>query len=322
MINILFIILSLLLSLAIDLIFCELPSKIHPVVIIGKMITFFKNIFIKINSRISGLLTLICVTIVSSVILYLIYYINLFNNYLFFAMFTIILTSTFSVKLLLKTASDVKDDLDVSIDQARQSVSYLVSRNTDELTESFIVSAVIESMTENITDSYVAVIFYYTIISIIVLILNIENGLFYIIFAAVFYRIANTLDAMLGYKTDELEKIGFVPAKLDDILNYIPARLSGVLIVISAYFLKYDYKNAYKIMLRDARNCPSPNSGYTMAPTAGALNIKLIKKNTYTLGDENKQITKDDISKAVSISKLTIFLFTLIVLFVFIMVII
>ena len=212
--------------------------------------------------------------------------------------------------------------MDVSIDQARQSVSYLVSRNTDELTESFIVSAVIESMTENITDSYVAVIFYYTIISIIVLIFNIENGLFYIIFAAVFYRIANTLDAMLGYKTDELEKIGFVPAKLDDILNYIPARLSGVLIVISAYFLKYDYKNAYKIMLRDARNCPSPNSGYTMAPTAGALNIKLIKKNTYTLGDENKQITKDDISKAVSISKLTIFLFTLIVLFVFIMVII
>ena len=125
------------------------------------------------------------------------------------------------------------------------------------------------------------------------------------------YRIFNTLDAMLGYKTDELINIGFVPAKIDDILNYIPARISGIYVVMSAYMLKLDGKNAYRIMRRDARNCPSPNSGYTMATTAGALNIQLIKKETYILGDDNKDITADDISKAVKLSKLTIILFTI-----------
>ena len=120
---------------------------------------------------------------------------------------------------------------------------------------------------------------------------------------------------MLGYKTDELIDIGFVPAKLDDILNFIPSRIAGVFIVISAYLLNLDGKNAYKIMMRDARKCPSPNSGYTMATTAGALNIQLIKKDTYILGDDNKDITKEDISKAVRLSKMTIILFTIVIIF-------
>ena len=216
--------------------------------------------------------------------------------------------------MLLKTASDVKADLDVSLDKARKSVSYLVSRSTDELTESFIVSAVIESLTENITDSYVAPIFYYAIFAVFIMIKPVNNQLFYLLLIPMLYRMFNTMDAMLGYKTDELINIGFFPAKIDDVLNYIPSRIAGIYVVISAYSLKLDSKNSYKIMRRDARNCPSPNSGYTMATTAGALNIQLIKKDTYILGDANKNIEKEDISKAVSLSKLTIILFTLTVL--------
>ena len=125
------------------------------------------------------------------------------------------------------------------------------------------------------------------------------------------YRISNTQDAMLGDETDELKDIGFFPAKIDDILNYIPARLSGLFVVLAAYLLRLDGRNAYKIMRRDARKCPSPNSGYTMATTAGALNIQLIKKDTYILGDDNKVISKDDITKAVNLSRLTIILFTI-----------
>ena len=125
------------------------------------------------------------------------------------------------------------------------------------------------------------------------------------------YRISNTQDAMLGYETDELKDIGFFPAKIDDILNYIPARLSGLFVVLAAYLLRLDGRNAYKIMRRDAKKCPSPNSGYTMATTAGALNIQLIKKDTYILGDDNKVISKDDITKAVNLSRLTIILFTI-----------
>ena len=216
--------------------------------------------------------------------------------------------------MLLKTALDVKKDLDESIDKARKSVSYLVSRNTGELTESFIVSAVIESLTENITDSYVAPIFYYTIVGIVIMIKPFNNQLFYLLLVPMLYRMFNTLDAMLGYKTDELINIGFFPAKMDDVLNYIPARIAGIFVVISAYLLKLDGKNSFKIMKRDARNCPSPNSGFTMATTAGALNIQLIKKDTYVLGDANKAIDKEDITKAVNLSKLTIILFTLTIL--------
>lgn len=310
----LFIVFGLLFSLAIDVIFGELPTKVHPVVIIGSIITFFKNIFINIKNRFSGLLLVICSGISVSVILLILYVICQVNIILLFIVFAILLSSTYSINMLLKTAIDVKDDLDESIDKARKSVSYLVSRNTGELTESFIVSAVIESLTENITDSYVAPIFYYTIFGIIILIWPFNNQLFYLLLIPMLYRMFNTLDAMVGYKTDELSDIGFVPAKIDDILNYIPSRIAGIYVVISAYLLKLNGKNSYKIMRRDARKCPSPNSGYTMATTAGALDIQLVKKDTYVLGDVNKEIDKEDITKAVNLSKLTIILFTFTVL--------
>ncbi len=306
-----FIISTLLFSLAIDLIFGELPARIHPVVIMGSVINFFKKSYIKIRNKCSGLLLVISTVIVTSAILYIIYLIGCLNLILFVVLFIILLSSTFSVKLLSKTAVDVKNDLNESLEKARQSVSYLVSRNTGELTESFIVSATIESMTENITDSYIAPIFYFFIFSIILMIHQFENQLFFLLLIPMLYRLFNTLDAMVGYETDELRDIGFVPAKLDDILNYIPSRIAGLYVVISAYLLKLDGKNSYMIMKRDARNCPSPNSGYTMASAAGALNIRLIKKQTYILGDENKPIEVDDIDRAVKLSKLTISLFTI-----------
>ena len=308
-----FIIISLIFSLLIDAIFGELPTKIHPVVIIGKIIDFFKNIFIVLNSRWSGFFTTIFTIFVSCSILVLIMILFSFNYYLFIIIYSIILSSTFSIKMLLSTAKDIEKDLKEDLDKARKSVSYLVSRDTDELTESFIVSATIESMTENITDSYIAPIFYFSIVSIIFLFYNID---YYIILLLIpfIYRISNTLDAMLGYKTDKLIKIGFVPAILDDILNYIPARISGIFVIISSYLLKYNGKNAYKIMKRDARNCPSPNSGYTMATAAGALDIQLIKKGTYVLGDNNHEISVLDISKAIRLTSLTIRLFTIFVI--------
>lgn len=309
----LFIVSALLLSIAIDVIFGELPTKIHPVVMIGSVISFFRKMFIGMKNRWSGLLTTILTCFVTCLVALIIIYLSSFNVILFFIVYSIILSSSFSIKMLLETAISVYDDLCVSLDKARKSVSYLVSRSTDELTESFIVSATIESMTENITDSYTAPIFYFMIFSSIILILN-KNYLFILLLIPLIYRVSNTLDAMLGYKTDELMEIGFVPAKLDDVLNYIPSRITGIIMVFTALLLGYDWRNAYKIMRRDARVCPSPNSGYTMATAAGALNIQLIKKQTYVLGDDNKSIDKEDIKKAVRLSRLTIILFTIMIL--------
>lgn len=308
-----FILITLILSLLVDLIYGELPTKIHPVVIIGKFISFFKNIFIKYKNRLSGFFSTLFTVICCCALLVMIMLICSINDNLFFVIFSIFLSSTFSINMLISTAKNIENDLKYDINKARQSVSYLVSRDTDELTESFIVSATIESMTENITDSYIAPIFYFALGSIIFIIFNINDFIILLLIPFI-YRISNTLDAMLGYTTDELIDIGFFPAKLDDFLNYIPSRISGVLVIISAYLLGYNGKNAYIIMKRDARKCPSPNSGYTMAPTAGALDIQLVKKDTYILGDDTYEINVLDISKAIKLTSLTIALFTVIVL--------
>jgi len=316
----LFIIFALIFSLAIDVLFGELPGRIHPVVIMGSIINFFKKMFIGIRNRSSGFLLVLCSSIVSSVILLLFYFIFSYNIILLFILFITLLSSFYSVNMLLQTAIDVKIDLKEDIDKARMSVSYLVSRNTDELTESFIVSAVIESLTENITDSYVAPIFYYFIFGIIILFYPINYELYFLLLVPMLYRLSNTMDAMVGYTTDELKDIGFFAAKIDDILNYVPSRIAGLYVVLSAYLLRLNGKNSFRIMMRDARNCPSPNSGYTMASTAGALDIQLIKKETYILGDNNKEILADDITKAVNLSKLTIILFTITIILLFILI--
>ena len=306
-----FILLSLFIAIIFDIIYGEIPAKIHPVVLIGSIISFFKNIFIKINNRWSGLLLTFTTCFISSVLLIILCYLCSFNIIIFYILFTLILSSTFSIKMLLNTALDVESKLNEDINKARASVSYLVSRNTDELTPEYITSATIESLTENITDSYVSPVFYFLIFSIIGIYINSYLLLFVLILVPFNYRIFNTLDAMVGYKNDELINIGFIPAKIDDILNYIPSRIAGLFVVLSAFLLNFDYKNSFKILKRDARNCPSPNSGFTMAPSAGALDIQLIKVDTYILGDNIKNIEINDISRAVKLSKLTMFLFTL-----------
>lgn len=311
-----FIISTLVFAIIFDIIIGELPSKIHPVVIIGKIIDFFTDLFIKIRNKISGLLLFLSTTIVSTVILFVLFSIINLNFYLMFIVYGLLLSSTFSIKILLSSANDISNDLKEGIEKARKSVSYLVSRNTNELSEKLIISATIESLTENITDSYISPIFYFTIISAIGLLFNDNLNTFILLFIILWipflFRISNTLDAMVGYENNKLKYIGYFPAKIDDILNYIPARIAGFLVVASAFILKLDWKNSYKIMLRDARKCPSPNSGFTMASTAGALNIQLVKKDIYILGDNTVEIDVSHISKAIKLSKFTILLFTII----------
>lgn len=318
----LFILFTLISSILIDILFGELPSLIHPVVIIGKIIDFFTDLYIVVENKISGIYLTISTILLTFSILFFILYIMKFNLIFFIFIYIILLSSTFSIKVLLSSANNIKKDLKEDIEIARKSVSYLVSRNTDELDESYIISATIESLSENITDSFISPVFYYILLGIIVIFISTYYSFYSIvillILAPFIYRIINTLDAMVGYKNDDLMNIGWFPAKLDDILNYLPSRITGCILVLSSYFLSLDWKNSYKILSRDANNCPSPNSGYTMAATAGALNIQLNKKNEYTLGDNNKDIEVNDISNAIRLAKLSIFIFTLISTVIFI----
>jgi adenosylcobinamide-phosphate synthase len=316
----------LILAFLIDAIIGELPSKFHPVVFIGKTIDFFSKYLINSKNRVSGFFLTVFVVITNILLILIILFLASYNVCLFIIIASLIFSSTFSISMLLSSARSIKKDLEISIYRARKSIAYLVSRNTEELDENLIISATIETLSENITDSAISPIFYYILTSIfILLIFSLNNfssdlniNMFYIItisiLVAVFYRIINTLDAMVGYKNEKYHIIGYFPAKLDDILNYIPARLSGFFLVFTSFIYRnsgFDWKNSYYIMKKDAKNPPSPNSGFSMAAVAGSLNISLIKKGVYNIGENKKLLEKNDIIKAIKLSKLSIYMFIL-----------
>lgn len=297
------------LAVLIDLLIGEVPDKIHPVIYMGNFISKLKNYLPA--TKTSGLLIILATNFTFSIITLILLLITAYlNNWLYVIIASIILSTTFSINFLIKSVKDIQKDLNEDIDKARQSMSYLVSRDTQELTESRITSAAIETLTENITDSIISPLFYTTIISI-------PFGMIIAIPCAVIYRVCNTMDAMLGYKTKELIDVGCYPAKLDDVLNYIPARIAGYYMILSAYILRYDYKQSYHVMKEFALKTPSPNSGYTMSAAAGALNITLTKEGVYQLGYGTTELTSDKITESIKLTKVTSILFIVTILLVY-----
>lgn len=292
--EILFIIIT---AVLIDILFGEPPTKIHPVVLMGNIIDYFKKLLVPFNSKWTGILLTFLTIIIFVLIAYIFLEISKINDLIYLIVGSIILSSIFSIKFLITSIINVKNNLEFDINEARISVSYLVSRDTSDLTQRELISASIESLTENITDSIISPLFYSFLLGVL---------------GGVAYRVVNTLDAMVGYKDPENIEIGWFPAKLDDILNYIPARITGLLIIFSAFILQKDWKNAYKIMIRDAKNTPSPNSGYSMAAAAGALKVKLTKKGVYQLGDNINSLEIETIDEAILLTEITIALFIII----------
>jgi adenosylcobinamide-phosphate synthase len=301
-------------SVIIDMIFGEVPDKIHPVIFMGNLISKLKETLPP--TKISGLLIVITTIFIFSTITLLILLASaMINTLLFILLASVILSTTFSINYLIQTVKGIQNDLNEDIDKARKSMSYLVSRNTEELTESRITSAAIETLTENITDSVVSPLFYTSIFGLL------PYGLLSSVVVAVIYRASNTMDAMLGYKTKELCQIGYVPAILDDILNYIPARITGIYVVLAAFLLRYDYKQSYDVMKKFATKTPSPNSGYSMSAAAGALNITLVKEGVYKLGYGETELTADKITEAIELTKITSLLFILTIVLIYILII-
>lgn len=296
------ILIIILTAVVIDIIIGELPSIIHPVVLMGGVISNIKKLLHTYNNKLSGIILTATVLIIFLSIFMLLIKASTFNYYLYILISALILSTTFAIKSLINSIVLVKRDIDTDISNAQTSVSYLVSRKTSNLSEKELISAAIETLTENITDSVIAPLIYAFIFGVL---------------GAVFYRVVNTLDAMVGYKNPENINIGWFTAKLDDILNYIPARITGFLVVTASILLKLNWKNAYKIMMRDAKKTPSPNSGYSMAATAGALGIQLIKPGYYQLGDLINPLESETITKTILLTKITIVLFLIISTFLF-----
>ena len=328
----------LILSILMDILWGELPTSIHPVVLMGKAISFFKVPLITWNSKLSGLVLTIIIITIFIVTSYLTLLIASSSVILFILVSTLLLSATFAIKSLYQSACQVQNVLEDNVEKARVLVSLLVSRETENLSKNELASATVESLTENINDSVTAPIFYVLFIGALVMLLcayfninpqysphnvkwlwEIKNPLtiskysFTLltlpILAGVFYRVVNTLDAMVGYKTSEYRMIGYFPAKLDDVLNFLPARFTGVLVVIAAAINGLDWRNSWKTMRKEASKTSSPNSGFTMAAAAGALNVQLEKPSAYKLGKFGYDLDGYIIKKAILLTKITIILF-------------
>lgn len=279
-----------------DLIIGDPQNPYHPIRFIGalckKLESFFRSRF-KNNLKIAGLVTwlvaVFSVYILSSIILWVIGYFSWILATIAAGVMIYFCISTKALKVEgLKVVSFVlKDD----IEGARKQLSYIVGRDTMNLDKEAILRAVIETIAENMADGVIAPLLYAGI------------GGAPLAFA---YKAVNTMDSMFGYKNDEYMDFGFFPAKIDDVFNFIPARLAGYLTVAAAYLLGFNGERSLRIYNRDKFNHSSPNSAHPEAAFAGALGVRLGGANYYfgklvekpTIGDNLEDITVNKVNEA------------------------
>lgn len=274
----------LLIALTLDLAFGEPPNNWHPVAWLGKLISSEMKLAPrrgKFRQMAYGIgIVLITLGLVLATIYFALTQLNEINFIAYTIISGLLLKLSFSLRGLSKAVDLIKKSLAKDdLEQARLSLKSLVSRDTTKLTQSQVISAAVESAAENICDSFVAPLFYFFILGVP---------------AAIAYRIINTFDTMIGYH-GRWEYLGKFSARLDDVANFIPARLTALLIVLAALICRRNISQAWHIMLRDHKKTESPNSGWTMSAIAGALEVQLEKVGHYKLGDNRLALSLNTI---------------------------
>ena len=291
-------------ALILDLAFGDPKNRYHPTAWIGGFIAKLTPLGQNQNQKLERLGGIFVVTIpvglIITLLLTLDFGISLLSTdwmtlVVSIVMGGLLLKTTIAIKGLESYAMTVVESLEMdNLDSARENLSMIVKRNTSNLDKNHVISGVLESVSENTVDGITGPLFYYAIFGL--------PGAFV-------YRIINTADSMIGYKTDIFKNLGWFAATCDTILNYIPSRLTGLVMIISAAILQNNWKESYKVMIRDCKKTASPNAGYPMAALAGALGTKFEKENHYELGSGELILTKEHVRSAISIMKLTSILF-------------
>ena len=284
-----------------DLIFGDPVWLYHPVRMIGHLISGVEKIIRslfpsgKTGERIGGGLLVVIVVAVSMTvpggILYLAYHISF---YLGLAVESFMCYQILATKSLKVESDRVYQEIQTGdIARARKAVSMIVGRDTQNLTIEGVTKAAVETVAENTSDGVIAPLFYMVIGGALL---------------GFGYKAVNTMDSMVGYKNDRYLYFGRTAAKLDDIVNYIPARISALLMVVSCFFCgkEFDGKRAWYIFKRDRYKHASPNSAQTEAVCAGALGIRLAGNASYFgkivekpyIGDAERAVETEDIKRA------------------------
>lgn len=266
--------LTAILAFVADTIIGDPRSKLHPVVLIGKLIAGLEGLLYQQGASdrskmvAGGLLVAMVLTLTYELVDCLCHFVALGgNSYMSMLFNALLLSFTISPRSLAEAGREIHGYLiQGDMENARYKVGWIVGRDTENLSEGEVTRATVETVAENTVDGIISPLFFFLIGGVPL---------------AFLYRAANTMDSMVGYKNDRYLYFGRVAARLDDVLNYIPARITGCIFVLSAVLLRLDYGNAWRMLRRDASKHPSPNGGWAEAAVAGALQIRLGGYNSY-----------------------------------------
>jgi adenosylcobinamide-phosphate synthase len=287
------------LAFLIDLVFGELPDRIHPTLWMGKITDYLKPKLKNENptiEKVNGVLLCLFLIVLFAVPAYLVlFWIREFLGWLaYIVVAAIALKTSFAIKCMKQYTLPVADAVEKEdYDRAKQLLPFIVRRSPKELTKGHIISAAVETIAEGTTDGITSPFFYFALFGVP---------------GAVAFRVINTLDSMVGYKDQEHINIGWFSAKMDTVANYIPARLTAILMMLAALLLGENWRESWRILQRDRNNTASVNAGWTISTMAGALNIQLEKPGHYKIGDNNN-LSPIHITKALRIMMLTAILF-------------
>lgn len=290
---------ALAIGFILDLIFGDPYWLPHPIRFIGNLISNGEKL-IRGNKeksaerqRVEGVILAVSVIVISTIIpIIILVAARMINNYLALAIESFMCYQILATKGLKTESMKVYKKLaEEDLEGARYAVSMIVGRDTKALDEAGVAKAAVETVAENTSDGIIAPMIFMAIGGAPL---------------GFLYKAINTLDSMIGYKNDKYLNFGRFAAKLDDIANFIPARISAYLMIFASFILGFNYKGAYKIYSRDKYNHASPNSAHTESVCAGALNVQLAGNAYYfgklyekpTIGDDLRPINYDDIKKA------------------------
>lgn len=287
------------LALILDRVIGDPRSKFHPVVLIGQVIGWWGRPAVwpgNLQSA-AGVVMWFCTVFLFALPFFIV------GHYL--PWFLLLIIGSFLLKFCLAWRSleehtrSVSEGITRSIDDGRKEVAKMVSRTTVDLNYEQVLSAAYESMAENLVDSIISPVFYFAFFGLV---------------GAAIFRVANTMDAMLGYH-DERERIGWFSARMDDILNFIPARITGGLLLL--YFAaKGRFLPAYEALKRDRKKRPGLNGGIPMSIIAGGTGIRFEKPGVYVIGTGERSVREGgaEIIEAVRVVTLTFILTVIMVL--------
>ena len=293
----------LLLALAIDLVLGEPHRAIHPVVCMGKAASFLERGSRGQSPVAQFLYGLAMVLVTLALFTAPVYFILLYLKGISFVGYVmagaVLLKTAFSLKELRRAALKVRRLLqEDKLDKARFELRSLVSRDTRGLTKPLLASAAVESVAESACDSFIAPLFYFLLFGVP---------------GAIGYRVVNTMDAMVGYH-GKYEYLGKFASRLDDMLNFIPARLTALLLVLAAFMSRNNGRASWRVAVTEHSRTESPNAGWPIAAVAGALNVQLEKVGQYRLGEKNNPLAPETIDASLKLAETAMLVWVLICL--------